>query len=104
MYYYRPQVKPELGTVVVALQSEDGNQLLQNDIELETLQECVKDTASTLSVGWFYFSFFYLFQFCHLYRFLRSILALSSPLFCIHPSVNIFSAFLSNKCSLRTGH
>jgi hypothetical protein len=48
-------VKPELGTIVVSLQSEDGNQLLQNDLELETIQECVKDTASALSIGRFYF-------------------------------------------------
>ncbi|XP_045175043.2 uncharacterized protein LOC123536169 [Mercenaria mercenaria] len=49
--YPRPQVRPEFGTVVVALQSEDGNQLLQDSIDLETIQECVKDTASTFPIG-----------------------------------------------------
>ncbi|KAL4224996.1 hypothetical protein ACF0H5_015691 [Mactra antiquata] len=49
--YPRPTVKPELGIVTVSFQSADGQQILQDNLDLQTIQECLRETALGSTIG-----------------------------------------------------
>lgn len=49
--YPKPAAKPELGVVVVVLQSEDGNQISHDTLDIDFIQECLKPTAESLPAG-----------------------------------------------------